>query len=151
MMTLEQTYLSIPGGEGLLKWYGDVPSFHDAEIVALNLNRRSPSTLLIHLRKDYWAAQVHYTDKPVEHAVVTFRLEDIAYVELDGFSQQNVIGGLAIRQAVPHPEQSRFYGREGSPEDYEIVLEPCFGLDGLIRCRRVAILLALGMPDDVKR
>lgn len=42
-------FKSIPGGAELLAWFGYVPSFHDAEIIDLHLNRHGPSTLRIHV------------------------------------------------------------------------------------------------------
>jgi hypothetical protein len=37
----------------MLAWFGHAPSFHDAEIVNITLNRRRPSHLKIH----YWVVE----------------------------------------------------------------------------------------------
>jgi hypothetical protein len=37
---------------------------------------------------------------------------------------------------------------EPSPNNYQIELEPCFGLNGIIRCRRVSVGFAAGKPND---
>ncbi|ARQ58088.1 MULTISPECIES: Imm50 family immunity protein [Rhizobium] len=93
------TYEKIAGGPELLAWFGQKPTFHDAEILSLSLNRTGVSELTIH----GWIAtdgvdQDGYCilDK---HAVVTFAFEDIMDLQLDGFSHQNVINGLVLRYA----------------------------------------------------
>jgi hypothetical protein len=125
-----------------------VPSFHDAEIVRLDLHRRAPSTLSIHA----WNMTKEVDDRDYlvldNHAVVTFLLEDILDLQLDGFSHQNVIGRLRLRRAPERPDRRPFYWLDPSPNDCEIELAPCFGLDGKIRCRRVSVSFALGKPGD---
>jgi hypothetical protein len=151
MNDVETIYVSIPGGPDLVAWFGHVPSFHDAEIVSLNLNRRAPSTLSLHA----WNTTREVDDRGYlildRHAVVTFTLEDMLDLQLDGFSPQNVIGGLRLRRAPERPDRRRFYWHDPSPNDYEIELEPCFGLDGLIRCRKVSVAFVPGKPDDAHR
>jgi hypothetical protein len=145
----ESAYASIPGGPELLAWFGRVPSFHDAEIVRLDLNRRAASTLSIHA----W----NTTDRVDErgyfvldrHAVVTFALEDVLDLQLGGFSHQNVIGYLHLRRAPDRPDR-RPYMWDPAPDDWEVELEPCYGMDGHIRCRRISISFIPGMPSDFR-
>ena len=73
------------------------------------------------------------------HAIVTFTLEGIMDLQLDGFSHQNVIMGLVLRRAPDRPERHGYLSQVPLPEDVEIELEPCFGMSGLIRARSVAI------------
>ncbi|WP_245424543.1 hypothetical protein [Rhizobium sophoriradicis] len=42
------TYEKIAGGPELLAWFGQKPTFHDAEILSLSLNRTGVSELTIH-------------------------------------------------------------------------------------------------------
>jgi len=111
-MTIPDTcYTHIPGGPELLAWFGRPPSFHDAEIVNLQLNRRAPSTVAIHT----WTMTDRVDQRGYfildRHAVVTFTLEDIVDLQLDGFSHQNVIGHLHLRRAprnaFPRPAPGR--------------------------------------------
>jgi hypothetical protein len=133
---------SIPGGPELLAWFGHVPSFHDAEIISLHLNRTGPSTLCIHTwdttgTVDSKGFYIHEKD-----AVVTFTLEEIENLELEGFSHQNVLGGLELNRI-----EASTSGRQGiRPDLYETVLHPCYGLAGTIRARRVSLALAPGKP-----
>jgi hypothetical protein len=146
----ESIYASVPGGSELVAWFGHAPSFHDAEIVSLSLNRRSASTLVLHA----WNTTKEVDDRGYfvldRHAVVTFVLLDILDLELDGFSHQNVVSGLILRRAPDRPDRSSFYWRDASPDDFEIELEPCFGLDGRIRCRSVSVSFVPGKPDDLR-
>ena len=135
---------SIPGGPELLAWFGHVPSFHDAEIISLHLNRTGPSTLCIHTwdttgTVDSKGFYIHEKD-----AVVTFTLEEIENLELEGFSHQNVLGGLELNRI-----EASTSGRQGiRPDLYEIVLHPCYGLAGTIRAWGVSLALAPGKPDS---
>ena len=150
MNEAEMLYAEIPGGSDLIAWFGHVPSFHDAEIVQLSLHRRAPSILSIHA----WNMTREVDDRGYfvldRHAVVTFALEDILDLQLDGFSHQNVIFGLRLRRAPERPDRRPFYWLDPSPNDYEIELEPCFGLDGKIRCRRISMSFIPGKPDDIR-
>jgi hypothetical protein len=138
---------SIPGGPELLAWFVYVPSFHDAEIISLHLNRIGPSTLSIHTWEingtvDPKGFYIHEKD-----AVVTFTLEEIENLELEGFSHQNVLGGLELNRIEAEASTS---GRQGiRPDLYEIVLHPCYRLAGTIRARGVSLALTPGKPIQV--
>jgi hypothetical protein len=146
----EAIYASIPGGSDLIAWFGHAPSFHDAEIVSFDLNRRSASKLVLHA----WNMTSEVDNRGYfvldRHAVVTFVLEDILDLELDGFSHQNVVFGLVLRRAPDRPDRSPFYWKDGSPDDFEIELEHCFGLSGKLRCCRVSVTFVPGKPDDAR-
>jgi hypothetical protein len=111
---------SVPGGQELLAWFAGLPNFGDAEIVALNLNREGASTLLV---------EVH---APPRKILVTFVLGDWVDVQIAGFSQQNVIGGLALKRAGEREVEPWEIGVGARPGDHEIVLAPCFGANGVI-------------------
>ncbi len=140
-----QIYSEVLGGPELLRWFGQVPTFHDAEILGLNLCRSGLSTLTLHgwiMRDEISRDGFIVLDK---HAIVTFTMEDIMDLQLDGFSHQNVIGSLKLQRATDRGRGS-YYPLPESPEDIEIELEPCFGLDGVIRAKRVSISFAPGLP-----
>jgi Immunity protein 50 len=145
---LDAIYRKIPGGAELLSWFGQVPSFHDAEIMSLELNRRGPSYLKIHgwIMNEKTDEEGHLV--PKKHSVVTFELDQIIDLRLEGFSSQNVIYGLSIRHADPDPERAPNYSETGRPDDFEVTLEPCYGMDGLIRCRSISLSFVPGLPAD---
>jgi hypothetical protein len=140
-------YDTVPGGAELVRWFGQVPTFHDAEILSLHLRRKGPSVLRLHgwigtgaVRQDGYAV----LDR---HAIVTFTLTDVMDLQLDGFSIQNVISGLILRRAPDRPERRGYLALDPLPQDIEIELEPCYGLDGRIRARSVSITFEPGKPD----
>lgn len=139
-------YDKVPGGVELLRWFGREPSFHDAEILSLHLSRKGPSVLRLHGWINTRAADGFYVSD--RQAVVTFELEQVMDLQLDGFSAQNVIGGLILRCAPVRPERRPYLSLEPLPQDVEIVLEPCYGLDGSIRARSVSISFEPGEPVD---
>jgi hypothetical protein len=140
------SYSSVVGDDKLLAWFGQTPSFHDAEIVSLSLNRSGTSELKVH----GWIMTDEVDPRGYivlgKHAVVTFMLIDIMDLQLDGFSRQNVIAGLVLKRATDR-------GRAGCytlPEeegDIEIELLPCYGLDGFIRAKKIAIAFVPGRPE----
>ncbi|MDR3461065.1 MAG: hypothetical protein P4L76_01970 [Beijerinckiaceae bacterium] len=141
-------YGEVPGGQALLSWFDCVPDFHDAEILSLHLNRKGSSVLRLH----GWITT--YQEDPEDrriilkkHAVVTFTLDEIMDLQLDGFSIQNVIGGLILRRAPDRADRRNYLALKPLQDDIEIELEPCYGLSGFIRARSVTIRFKPGEPE----
>jgi hypothetical protein len=151
MVDAEKVYEGIPGGLDLVTWFGHVPGFHDAEIVSLMLNRGAPSAINIHA----WNTTQQTDERGFlvleKHAVVTFVFEDIIDLHLDGFSCQNVIFGLQLRVVAEHPDRGALDGRDAPPSIYEMELEPCFGLSGIIRCRKISVQVVPGKIDNEQK
>jgi hypothetical protein len=140
-------YDEVPDGPELVSWFGQEPSFHDAEILSLCLRRKGRSVLRLHgwIMTGATGPDGHCVlDR---HAVVTFTLDGVMDLQLDGFSTQNVIGGLILRRAPHRPERGDYLALKPLPQDVEIELEPCYGLDGFIRARSVSITFEPGKPD----
>jgi hypothetical protein len=140
-------YDTVPGGAELVRWFGQVPTFHDAEILALDLRRRSASSLKIHGWISTGRISRDGTSELDKHAVVTFAIESVMDLKLDGFSPQNVINGLVLRRAAVRPDRRPFLSLDPLPEDVEIELEPSFGLEGFVRARSVSITFVPGKPS----
>lgn len=143
-------FATIPGGAAVLDWFGFMPTFHDAEVIGLDLRRRAPSRLSVHcwrMSSETDERGYFFLDK---HAVVTFVMLDIVDVQLEGFSPQNVLWGLVVRRGSDRPEREAFHATDPSSEDYELELEPCYGLSGRIRCRALSIELLPGKPADAR-
>ena len=123
----------IPGASDLFAWFGYWPTFHDGELISVHLDRTGPSRLLVHTwektrevdSRGYYALQ--------KHIIVTFVLEDIRDLELDGFSCQNVLANLTITK---------------DPNGYKLELWPCHGISGAITAGSVRIELESGMPSS---
>ena len=120
---------NLPGADALVAWFGHWPSFHDAEILALHLNREGISSLSIHtwlMTDETYENDGHKFYREDKHAVVTFQFEDIIDLELADFSSQNVISGLNI---------------DSHDGFLRLTLSPCFGLAGHIDARTVAVVI----------
>ncbi|WP_222351959.1 hypothetical protein [Rhizobium leguminosarum] len=116
---------------------------------ALSLNRTGISELKIHGWIGTDAVDQDGYRVLDKHAVVTFSFEDILDLRLDGFSHQNVINGLVLRSATDRGRVG-YYALPKGPEDIEIELRPCYGLDGFIRAKKVTVTFRPGRPDDDK-
>ena len=140
------SYSSVVGGDELLAWFRQVPTFHDAEIVSLSLNRLGASHLRIHgwvMTDDVDPRGFFVLDK---HAVVTFTFTDVMDLQLDGFSRQNVIAGLVLQRATDR-NRAGYYALPEEEEDIEVELLPCYGLDGFIRAKKIEISFEPGRPE----
>ena len=122
-----------PGGPALLAWMGGIPDFGDAEVVALTLDRSGPSLLRLAIEMGVRGRR--------ESALVSFVLADMIDVRLEGFSRQNVIGGLRLRWASDRPVHPTHIGVGLGLGDIEIDLDPCFGAFGAIRASIAEIVI----------
>jgi hypothetical protein len=141
-------YDMVSGGADLVRWFGQVPSFHDAEILSLHLARKGQSVLRLHgwINTGEVDQNGHFVlDR---HAIVTFTLNEVMDLQLDGFSIQNVIGELVLRRAPDRPERRGYLALDPLPQDIEIELVPCYGLSGLIRARTVSVTFEPGKPNS---
>ena len=106
----------ISGIEEIISWYGEWPSFHDAEILELHLERTGRSWMKIY---NVWN----------KHGVITFNMEEVIDLELADFSHQNVIGGLKL---------------EKTPKGLRLTMTPCYGLAGYLEAKRMSVELSPG-------
>jgi hypothetical protein len=122
-MTTNETP-QIEGATDVVDWFGQWPSFHDAEVIEVHLKRKGRSFLRV------WAFQAtsvvdetgHYVCD--RHAIVTFALEGVSDLELADFSPQNVISSLTV---------------EVLPETVRLTMSPCFGVAGYLEASRVSV------------
>jgi hypothetical protein len=117
---------SLPGYEAVKDWFGDWPSFHDAEVIGLTLARHGESLLRVY---------PYYPEKP---GTVDFILEDITDVELADFSSQNVIFDLTIESAKS----------QNGDNVIRLALSPCYGLAGHIDAKSIHLRVVPGKSPD---
>jgi hypothetical protein len=132
-MSLANELQAIVGAQELHDWFGYWPTFHDAEIVSLHMNRRSPSSMLIHtweMTNKVDERGFYVLEKDV---VVEFVFENISGLDLSGFNHQNVIFGLEL---------------EKKAAGFMLTLDPCYGLGGTIEAENISIRLKPGKPPD---
>lgn len=123
---------SITGAQELYDWFGVWPDFHDAEIINLHLNRCGSSHLAVHT----WAMTKQIDSRGYyeleKHLVVSFILDEVSALSLEGFNAQNVIFGLAI---------------ERIETGFRLTLDPCYGVSGSIEAKSISIRLTPGQPS----
>lgn len=124
----------IPGGPELLQWFeGRMPSFHDAEVLGLSLDRASACAILnVHAFEMTSEVDDRGYFVCTRHVVVTFKLSRISRIELDGFNHQNALDALEV-------------SRTGDGE-IRVDLDPAYGLGGFIQARELEISITPGIP-----
>jgi hypothetical protein len=115
-----------------MAWFdGQWPTFHDAEVLSIHLNRHEASTIRIHTWRNtrrVGAEGYFICDK---HVIVTFVLDGVQDIELAGFNHQNVLTSLAI---------------EAVDDGIRILLAGIFGVDGTLIAKSLRIELEPGQP-----
>ena len=130
-LTPEQIAEWIPGAAELVAWHGRWPSFHDAEVVSIELHRSGLSRVHVHAFQMTSAigATGHYVCE--KHTVIAFLLDDIQNVALEGFNHQNVLSGLHITRAE---------------NTVEVSLLDIYGVSGSLIAKRLSLEFEPGIP-----
>lgn len=117
---------AVRGAAELNAWFGYWPTFHDAEVLSVALERNAASRLRVHT----W----HMTNQVDErgyyvmtkHIVVSFVLENVTDCELGAFNRQNVLNSLRV---------------ERESKGFKVILDECYGLNGSITATGLRIEL----------
>jgi immunity protein 50 of polymorphic toxin system len=116
----------VGGAAELNAWFGYWPTFHDAEVLSLILERNGPSRLRVHTWHRTNQVDDHGYYVLTKHIVVCFVLDKVTDCDLGAFNHQNVVNSLSV---------------EHDAESYRLILEPCFGLNGSIKAESLHIEL----------
>lgn len=123
----------IPGAEEVIAWFGYWPTFHDAEVLSMTLERANASQVVIHAWKITPEIDSRGYYVLAKHALVTFFLEGfpldehgVTNVHLAYFNHQNVLSSASVNKIAL---------------GYELVLEGIFGVDGVISAERMRVKL----------
>lgn len=132
-------WTGIEGGRALLDFFEadrlGLPSFHDAEVLSLHLDRKGESRLVLDTWRMSDRVNVCGYFERTHRCIVTFTLEGIDGLCLENFSAQNVIARLDLRR------------EEGG---YRIEMRPCYGLSGWLRAAKIRVDFRPGGPDPEK-
>jgi hypothetical protein len=132
-----QVLRKVPGGDRVLAWFGAYPEFRghvqfgDFEVIAVCMRRGGMSTIEIAL--DGFPTFI-------------FHFDDWLDVNVEGFGQQNVLGGLLLRWAQPRDVRVWELGLGYEHPTVEMVLEPCYGANGTISGRLLRIDMIEALP-----
>jgi hypothetical protein len=129
----------ICGAERLVSVFGYWPSFHDAEVLSLGLDRRANGhgchgpTLeaLVHAFEmtSEVGADGHFVLR--HHVLVHLRFRDGAELRLDGFNHQNALTGLTL---------TGLRDREPERVGWSVQFESAFGVDASFQCHAVEVV-----------
>jgi hypothetical protein len=124
---------AVEGAKDLCDWFGYWPSFHDAEVIRLHLNRSDASSLALHT----WEMTKEVDEKGfyvlTKHVIVEFVMNEVVALSLSGFNHQNVVFGLAIERV---------------DSGYRLNLGDCYGIAGTIDATDISIRLTPGKPKE---
>ena len=138
------------GKETLLNWeyastlesvFGRWPSFHDAEVLRLSLDRSGEEgptlDVVIHVFERTTAidAKGFYVLK--NHTEATFRFTDVVLSRLQWFNRQNVLSSLEVEELDPTVNEGRRFRLE-MPSSY--------GMEAQFECRRAIVLNVQPFP-----
>jgi hypothetical protein len=141
----------IENGDSLTRLFGERwPSFHDAEILEVRLDRGNvepkknlyefPSlTLKIHLWE--MTSEIDQNGYFVlrTHTLATLRFDSMDRLNLTGFNHQNAIFGMEITRR----------DRTDGPSPYlEVEIDPSFGIAASFTCLRVTVVEAASCNHD---
>jgi hypothetical protein len=130
-VTLPFEIASIDGAQQLYDWFGYWPSFHDAEVLRLELNRSGSSSLSVRTREMTSEIDEKGYYVPAKNVTVDFMIDGISDLDLNGFSHQNVVGNIKIGKTA---------------NGFLITLWPCYGLAGTIEVSKISIRLSPEEP-----
>jgi Asp-tRNA(Asn)/Glu-tRNA(Gln) amidotransferase C subunit len=116
--------------------FGRWPSFHDAEVLRITLDRGESGSFEPSLE-----AVIHVFEMTSEvddkgyyllknHVAVCFRFREIVNLSLEGFNQQNVLQHLAI---------DHLSDREQDKVKFKVVFEGIFGVEAEFHCESISI------------
>lgn len=121
---MAEAWEAIEGAREFVKWFGHWPSFHDAEVIHVHLDRSGTSSLLVstcELTSELLPNGLYGSRKNVD---VEFVLSEVQDLELAEFNQQNVIFGLSV-DVVDHA--------------LRISMEACYGMAGFVTAKAVSL------------
>jgi Immunity protein 50 len=127
----------IHNSEVLTSVFGTWPSFHDAEVVALRLDRSGMSG-------PEMEADIHVFEMTSEvtpegfyrlrnHTLVTVLFTGIEELSMDDFNQQNVLSDLVLKDISQ---------RQPEVLKWEVVFAASFGLAAKFLCEAISVLRA---------
>jgi hypothetical protein len=130
---MEDWLQAILGAQALLDWFGYWPSFHDAEVLSIDLNRIGPTRIRVHAFAVTGAVDSDDSYVCDKHCIVTLLLEDLEGVDLVDFNQMNVLSSLKFQ-------------REN--DTFVLTMSSLYGVGGSIKAKSMRIELTLGIPQD---
>lgn len=131
-MNEEEIIAALPGALEFVQWFGSWASFHDAEVLGVSLDRSNGATVRPHVFQMTPEVRADGYFQATKHVIVTFTLDRVQTVELNGFNDQNVISGLEVEKV---------------DEGFLLEFSPCYGLAGQITAKGISLTWEAGIPE----
>ena len=127
--------------EMLVEIFGRWPSFHDAEVVSIHLERDGKDKwegpilhVSIHVCEGYPDEESPQGINYRKHTVVNFRFGTVVDIEVLGFNQQNAIFDLIFKEGVPQSQDITWPGPA-----YHVSIKQSFGVSCSFVCANIEI------------
>ena len=122
------TMLGIQGADEVVTWFGQWPSFHDAEILSFHLNRAQTSSIRLRVWTTSKKLDAEGRFVRERETILVIDVRRIHRLELQGedVDVQNVIAGLTIEQV---------------DDGYRVEIDPSYGLAGSLVAAEIAVRL----------
>ncbi len=141
-----QSPVEIENSNLILDWFGFWPSFHDSEVIAINLIRslhgkERGSVVSVSVYAFQMTSELDEKSfyKLVKHCVIELEFENIDSIELDGFNHQNALDGI---------EFSHVQSLNGKPA-ISVVFNSAYGVGFDLVCSKARVVsLVPGKPVD---
>ena len=121
----------IVNAEKVCSIFGKWPTFHDAEVLTVVLDRGTPPKLQTSIVIRVWTFKVHrdQTDskgyyKTTDHSIVTFRFDEPDDLVMEGFNHQNVLFDITFKLI-----DNRVH----------LTFEGIYGIHATFRCQKVTV------------
>jgi hypothetical protein len=123
----------IPGGRSLIDWFGRVPNFHDADLIAINLvsNGASALSLWTWRMTDKVDDQGHFVLE--KHIFVDIILREVTYVSLNQFDLPGIVFQLQIVK---------------SGDEFDVSWDGSYGVSGTLHAKQVSIESRPGVWEE---
>ncbi len=124
----------IEHSDKLTRIFGRWPSFHDAEVLRLVLDRTGSEGPTLEVQIHVFAATSevdstgHYMLK--DHTLVTLRFTEVAIEKLQWFNRQNVLFELSISEVAPVAHDGR---------RLRVEMPSSYGLEATFECQRAIV------------
>jgi len=121
----------VANAEKVTAIYGTWPTFHDAEVLSLHLDRGVIPTIEPFMLVRVWTFKVHRDQidshgyyRRADYSIVTFRFDRPDELSIDGFNHQNVLSCIDLKlvDGIVH-----------------VVIDGIFGIHAAFRCSRVSV------------
>lgn len=134
----------IANADRLTRIFGYWPSFHDAEVLEMNLSRGGNGADLGGDNAPILTARIYVFEMTSKvrsdgrfvlrnHTLVMLRFEGVDGLELDGFNHQNALNELSFN-LVPQAD--------GRPPRLAVTFDPAYGMGASFTCRSAEVVEA---------